>query len=512
MGGSYTSLPYSPPVLLDPGRSSGRIIDLILRRGDIAAAARAKTADTWGDAIRTLGIIGGGYAQERQQKRQQEQQAAAFNAAIQSWDGQDLKGLFATISPIVGPEPATRIVSGLGSLSRAKADPNAFKTSLGGVVAAYEALGDDWMRQNWTGLRQMLGDAAAQYLPQETMIPPEYTPEVGKYLTKWYANIAGGGATGASRSIDQEILAAHAAGNQDRVNELLQLKEQMGAAGRAAPRLSSAPVMHKGRRAFANYDPETGRYMIGGQDVTSEVSPIMPASVTVNAAARAATEADEKLNATALVEGRTVPQMYSKRTNQSLFAEADRISMERTGKPFNHVRAVLQYEAGRRHVLAMNSTQQMRFRALAESVVNTIDEVQDLTKKLRQGNVQAFNRAKRNTVLQLYGNTPQSAIAARYQAAVGVLQEEFANLAQGGYAPTESAWHLAMQQINSDFGLHDMAASLQEVQRLINYRVLAFENLEPAYLEGTAPAVPGAPSPGGLSPEADAFLKKLEEQ
>jgi hypothetical protein len=80
-------------------------------------------------------------------------------------------------------------------------------------------------------------------------------------------------------------------------------------------------------------------------------------------------------------------------------------------------------------------------------------------------------------------------------AAVNTLKEEFANLAQGGYAPTEDAWKLANAQINTDYGFKDMRASLSEVQRLINYRMQGFESLTPMGVTqpGAAPAG-GAPA------------------
>ena len=57
------------------------------------------------------------------------------------------------------------------------------------------------------------------------------------------------------------------------------------------------------------------------------------------------------------------------------------------------------------------------------------------------------------------------------------MKEEFANLAAGGYAPTESAWKLADQQIHANYGVNQLNASLDEIQRLIRYRVNAIPNL-----------------------------------
>lgn len=214
---------------------------------------------------------------------------------------------------------------------------------------------------------------------------------------------------------------------------------------------------------------------------------------------RSGTAADQKSNrdsiAGQLVSGNLMPSQLSKRAGDynANLADANKLSMERTGKPYNAVKAEADFTAAKRFASSLNGPQMLRFNALAGSVVNTIDEVNALADELKQGDVQKWNSAKRGTLQQLYGNTPQSETAARYVAAVNTLKEEFASLAQGGTAPTESAWKLASQQINQDYGVKDMHASLNEVQRLINYRLSAFQSLTP--MMGGAPAVPHSTTP-----------------
>jgi len=190
---------------------------------------------------------------------------------------------------------------------------------------------------------------------------------------------------------------------------------------------------------------------------------------------------DTETLARMLFEGDVVPGTLSKRaaSYNATLAKATKISLAETGKPLNFNKLTLDYEAAKRFVGTMNSTQMVRFFSLAESVVNTIDEVRQLGDELQQGSVQLWNKAKRDTILQVYGNTPQSGIAARYIGAVNTLVEEFANLAMGGFAPTEAAWKLANSQINTDFGANDLQQSLVEVKRLINFRVKAFEDQAP---------------------------------
>jgi hypothetical protein len=44
-------------------------------------------------------------------------------------------------------------------------------------------------------------------------------------------------------------------------------------------------------------------------------------------------------------------------------------------------------------------------------------------------------------------------------------------LANGGYAPTIPAWELANQQVNGNYGVDQLGASLREIKRAINYRL-----------------------------------------
>jgi hypothetical protein len=90
------------------------------------------------------------------------------------------------------------------------------------------------------------------------------------------------------------------------------------------------------------------------------------------------------------------------------------------------------------------------------------------------------------------------------------LKEEFVTFASGGYAPIEAAWHLADQQINGDYGVDQLGASLTEVQRLINYRlqnIPGLQQLGPLSANpytgqaGTTPAIEQAPA--ATAPAAD---------
>lgn len=137
----------------------------------------------------------------------------------------------------------------------------------------------------------------------------------------------------------------------------------------------------------------------------------------------------------------------------------------------------LQWERAKKLTQSLNSSQMVRYAGLNESVINTIDEVNGLAKKLSLSGIPLLNQAELTKLIQTEGNSPKGQLAAQYIGAVNTLKEEFANLAQGGYAPTEPAWKLANEQINANYGVNELSASLGEVRKLINIRFNAIPGM-----------------------------------
>lgn len=138
---------------------------------------------------------------------------------------------------------------------------------------------------------------------------------------------------------------------------------------------------------------------------------------------------------------------------------------------FDLSKAQIEWQRAQKQVATLNGPQMTRFVGLASSVQNTIDEVNGLAKEMDLGGIPAKNSLELKAFMQAEGNSKNGQLAARYIAAVNTLKEEFANLANGGYAPTEPAWALANQQIDGNFGVKQLGASLSEIRRLINYRI-----------------------------------------
>jgi hypothetical protein len=137
------------------------------------------------------------------------------------------------------------------------------------------------------------------------------------------------------------------------------------------------------------------------------------------------------------------------------------------------------YQAAKAFAKNLNSAQQVRFLGLGKSVVNTMKELQNLSEEMKLSGLHLYNKAKLELLVKTAGNTTQGQLASKYMAYINTLKEEFAQLAMGGYAPTEPAFALAHQQVNGNYGVNQMAAVLPELRRLINYRMNAFKEISP---------------------------------
>lgn len=172
-----------------------------------------------------------------------------------------------------------------------------------------------------------------------------------------------------------------------------------------------------------------------------------------------------------IISGRQPP------STTGLYGQGPSVRSYLEDKGFDLAKAQMEWDRAKKQIATLNGPQMTRFVGLAKSVDSTIDEVRELAKELQNSGVPILNRAKLATYMQVEGNSANGQLAARYIGAVNTLKEEFANLANGGYAPTEPAWKLANEQINGDYGVKQLGASLDEVQRLIRYRVNAMPGL-----------------------------------
>jgi hypothetical protein len=187
---------------------------------------------------------------------------------------------------------------------------------------------------------------------------------------------------------------------------------------------------------------------------------------------------------------------------------------------FDLTHAQLEMAAAKKQIQALDGPQMVRYVGLANGVDKTIDRVRELSVQMKQGGIPLLNQLELKKFIQVEGNSPRGQLATAYNTQVGILKEEFANLANGGYAPTEPAWKLANEQINGNYGVLQLGASLDEVQRAIRYRLHNIPNMDtlgpgspnryvPGGQQGAAPA--GGPAPAGAAAPATPGAPQIGE-
>jgi hypothetical protein len=165
-------------------------------------------------------------------------------------------------------------------------------------------------------------------------------------------------------------------------------------------------------------------------------------------------------------------------TLSGLYGRSGPVRAYLSGKHFDLTKATLQYQAAQKAVASVNSPQMTKYVTLNNSVVKEIERVQELAAEMQNSGMPGLNQAKLTALIQARGNSPQGQLAAAYLTQINNLKEAFAQLANGGYAPTESVWNLANQQINGNYGVQELNASLAEIKRAINYRLISTPNLQ----------------------------------
>ena len=189
-------------------------------------------------------------------------------------------------------------------------------------------------------------------------------------------------------------------------------------------------------------------------------------SPTAQAAELAQTQGKEL--AEDIISGNSPPDLSKVGTKVNAAARAH---MHEQG--FNMGRAMLEWEATKKQVATLNNVQNTRLRDGAVRIVNTIDEVKDLTEKMDLGGVEWWNKGKLDYLINYRGNTPEGKLATRYVGMITALREEMQTMITGGYAPSVASWAQANKQLLESRGKESVLTSLDVVKRLMNYSTQA---------------------------------------
>lgn len=185
MGTRVPAMPYAPPTYYSP-RGGDRIIDLIMRQGDIEAQGQRERAALHAQMAQQLGGLAGqaldAYFANRENKKvqaEEKQKSQAVQGFFDNWDG-DGDTLIKGMTTLLGPERGPKVAEGVLAAQRVKVsnDKDHYEIFRRRVGAA-AGMPEDFVARNWKTLRPSLAEGAQKFLgvdPSE--VPEEWAPNV----------------------------------------------------------------------------------------------------------------------------------------------------------------------------------------------------------------------------------------------------------------------------------------------------------------------------------------------
>ena len=468
----FVSQPYAPPSMYDPRHGGDRIVDLMLRQGDISARGAAAQGDIWGHTVANVGSQVGQIVMQQQEQKAQEKRAQAINDTIQSWDGQNVPALFKQLAPVVGPEDALKLTNGMVGLSKLsqqqdKPDFEAFHHAVSGAAALLSQGGDAAVAQHWDTLKSALGPGALSIGYQ---LPDQYTPEVGKVLTEYDKRFN-------KTTTDKEESKPGSEGwylklkfgdKQPTAEEALQARHEFAASARETPKtLEQIRAEH---RAMAE-----GSMAGGGGEKQDDV----------------------KLAVTAMKEGMAPPLLPGRATKEYLatIAEAKR-------QGFDLASANMDWLATSKHLATLNGAQQTRLRQAVDTASHSLDVIEDLAKQWQGGKFPLLNKGQLAAAKAGALGPKAQSIATRLEAQISDVTSELGNVYMGGNSPTDHALSLAAKNLSADWTQSQLIDAIDLSRKNLKIRSNSMVNVGVAGASEDNPYAPPAAAAPAARPTA----------
>lgn len=177
-------------------------------------------------------------------------------------------------------------------------------------------------------------------------------------------------------------------------------------------------------------------------------------------------------------------------------------------KGYDLAAAQLEFDATKRHLAAMNSTQQNRLGQAIDTLDGSLDEVQSLADQWAAGNFPTLNAAARKAALEGALGPEANSIITQLDAQIKDVTAELANVYMGGNSPTEQALKLAEHSLNSDWSDTTLSDMIALAKTNIAYRRNAIANAETAGL-GHNRYEPGGNGGGDAGDDGDVMIEEV---
>lgn len=248
--------------------------------------------------------------------------------------------------------------------------------------------------------------------------------------------------------------------------------------------LQSENFLLDGKPVKGTFNPTDGTYAFQGQDVTSRVKPVPPASTTVNLGAAN----DVKDTITGMMDGTLPPQLPGRATKEylALLAEAQR-------RGFNLAGAATDWQATQKHVATLNGNQQTRLRQAISTASQSLDVIDDLAKQWDAGKYPVLN----NVTLKLAKNgalgQKAASIATQLDGQITDVTSELGNVYMGGNSPTDQALALAKKNLSANWSKDVLLKMTDLARQNLKIRDNSMKNVGVAGASDQNPYAPNVP-------------------
>jgi hypothetical protein len=179
----------------------------------------------------------------------------------------------------------------------------------------------------------------------------------------------------------------------------------------------------------------------------------MEAAARLRAGTSSDTATDAKAIADAIESGDQPPELTG------LYRYAGPVRAELAKRNYNFTDASVDWQATKKHVQSMNSTQQLRLRQAAETAYHSLDVIDELASKWKGGKFPVLNRV--NLLAAKNGGFGEdvASVARQLEAQISDLTSELGNVYMGGNSPTDHALSLAGKNLSAEWSekvLRDM--------------------------------------------------------
>lgn len=175
---------------------------------------------------------------------------------------------------------------------------------------------------------------------------------------------------------------------------------------------------------------------------------------------------------------------------------AVKAELERQG--FNLSKANQEWQAANRFTASSQGPQQLRVRQNIDALAQSLPHLQELVDKYNAGPYPALNSAMMAADYQGLTNPEASSLVKLIRQQISDVQAQTAGVIMGSGSPTDAAFQLAHDQLQTNWSKRDITAALDNMKLNLQYRVNALNNAVPdnnRYVK--APVIaPDAPNSG----------------